>query len=130
MPPCNLPALVALTTADLRRLEVFHSQAFCKIQRIPSTYCTKPFTDKPQQVTVTNTGARSLAGPHSPSTLFGHVLRAAPNNLERNCCFTKLVLLLIGDGVSNREFDQAIEGCMGLSNGDLAPIFTGRDLPP
>ena len=81
----------AITTADLHRLEALHSQSLRKTQRIPSTYCTKILTDNPQQLTVTNTGVRSLAAQHihrAQLKLFGHVLRASPSNLERNCCFT------------------------------------------
>ena len=57
----------------------------------------KALIDNPHAQTIRNEGVRALAD-QPPLThhihraqwkLFGHVLRATPSNLERNCVFTK-----------------------------------------
>ena len=64
----------ALTTADLHRLEAFHSQSLRKIQRIKSTFYTKVLTDNPRAQTTCNQGVRALADQPSHATSTGHSL--------------------------------------------------------
>ena len=51
----------ALTTADLHRLEAFHSQSLRKIQRIKATFYTKVLT---AAQTIRNEGVQPP--PHTP----------------------------------------------------------------
>ena len=78
-----------LTKGDFDRLEAFHSQSLRKILHFKSTYYTAR--------TYTNQEVRALTS-QPPIThhihkaqlkLFGHILRSHPNNIERNCCFTR-----------------------------------------
>ena len=60
----------ALTTADLHRLEAFHSQSLRKIQRLKATFYTNVFTDNPHAQTE---AVRALADqPPSHTTCTGH----------------------------------------------------------
>ena len=88
----------ALTQPDLHRIEAFHSRSPPKMHRVPATFYTKVLA--PEQPTTTNKQLREQSS-QLPLThyihkaqlkLFGHVLRAPENFLERNCCFTKSFL--------------------------------------
>ena len=85
----------ALTKGDFDRLEAFHSQSLRKILHFKSTYYTEVLN--PTARTYTNQEVRALTS-QPPIThhihkaqlkLFGHILRSHPNNIERNCCFTR-----------------------------------------
>ena len=78
----------ALTSRDLHRIEAFHAQSINKMHRIPSTYYTKAITNQQlrqqtSQPTLTHYVQRAQL------KLFGNILRASEQCLERNCCLTK-----------------------------------------
>ena len=85
----------ALTSQDLHRIEPFRAQSLRKMHRIPSTDYTKVLA--PDIPTISNQQLREQTS-QPPLThhiqrarlkLFGQVLRAPEQCLERNCCFTR-----------------------------------------
>ena len=104
-----VPMIVyGMESAALTQLDAFHSQSLRKIHRERATLYTKVLA--PEQTTTTNQELREQSS-QPPLThhihkaqlkLFGHVLNAPENCLERDCCLTKSFLYgggVVGSGI-------------------------------